>query len=159
MYVYVFTIIGLFILLIAAINYINLSTAKSSLRAKETGIRKVSGAQRTSLVFQFLLESVIISLISSCVALALAYALVPTVNELTQKQLLLSGNPLVIFYLVMITVLIGVVAGIFPALYLSSFRPVAVLKGLKVSEKGALNLRKVLVVVQFTISIVLIVSV
>lgn len=159
LYVYVFMIIGLFILLIAAINYINLSTAKSSLRAKETGIRKVSGAQRTSLVFQFLLESVIISVIASLLAVALAYALIPLLNELTQKQLEFSGNPLVVTYLVLITVLIGVIAGIFPALYLSSFKPVAVLKGLKFNEKGALNLRKGLVVVQFTISVALIISV
>jgi putative ABC transport system permease protein len=159
LYVYVFMIIGLFILIIAAINYINLSTARSSLRAKETGIRKVSGAQRTSLVFQFLLESVIISLIASLFAVAIAFALIPMVNELTQKQLQLSGNPLVIFFLLLITVLIGIVAGLFPALYLSSFRPVAVLKGLNLNEKGAWGLRKALVVVQFTISIVLIISV
>ena len=159
LYVYVFTIIGIFILVIAAINYINLSTARSSLRAKETGIRKVSGAGRTSLVFQFLLESVIISLVSAIIAIALAYALVPMVNELTQKQLSISGNSLGYLYLVAITVLVGLVAGLFPALYLSSFRPVAVLKGLKLNDKGALNLRKALVVVQFTISIGLIVSV
>lgn len=159
MYVYVFMIIAIFILLIAAINYINLSTAKSSLRAKETGIRKVSGAQRTSLVFQFLLESVIIALLAATVALALAYALIPMVNELTQKQLAIRGNPVVVLYMVLITVLIGIIAGIFPALYLSSFRPVAVLKGWRMNERGALNLRKALVVIQFTISIALIISV
>jgi len=159
MYVYVFMIIGIFILLIAAINYINLSTAKSSLRAKETGIRKVSGAQRTSLVFQFLLESVIISFISAVIAIAIAYALLPVVNELTQKQLAFHDNLVLLVYLVVITGVIGVIAGIFPALYLSSFRPVAVLKGLKLNETGALNLRKALVVLQFTISIALIIGV
>lgn len=159
LYVNVFTIIAIFILVIAAINYINLSTAKSSLRAKETGIRKVSGAQRTSLVFQFLLESVIISVLSAVIAIALAYALIPTVNELTQKDLFISGNPLVLLYLGVITILTGIIAGLFPALYLSSFRPVTVLKGLKLNEKGALNLRKALVIVQFTISIVLIIGV
>jgi putative ABC transport system permease protein len=158
LYVYVFIVIGIFILLIAAINYINLSTAKSSLRAKETGIRKVSGAERKSLVTQFLLESVVLCLLSAFIALTIAYAFMPVVNEFTQKQLVLSGNITVIIYLVLTTVLIGVIAGIFPALYLSSFKPVAVLKGLKVSESGALNLRKSLVVVQFTISIVLIIS-
>ena len=159
LYVYVFMIIGIFILVIAAINYINLSTAKSSLRAKETGIRKVSGAQRTSLVFQFLLESVVISCIASVIAVAIAFALMPMVNELTQKQLGLSGNPLVVLYLVAITVIIGIIAGVFPALYLSSFKPVAVLKGLKLNEAGAMGLRKALVVVQFTISIALIIGV
>jgi putative ABC transport system permease protein len=158
LYVLVFMIIGVFILVIAGINYINLSTAKSSLRAKETGIRKVSGAERTSLVFQFLLESVIICLVSSVLAIAIAYALTPLVNELTQKQLAISGNPIVIAYLVLVTFLIGIIAGIFPALYLSSFKPVAVLKGFKLNEKGALNLRKSLVVVQFTISIALIIG-
>jgi putative ABC transport system permease protein len=158
MYVYIFMVIGIFILVIAGINYINLSTAKSSLRAKETGIRKVSGAERTSLVFQFLLESVIICLLASVLAVSVAYLLNPMINELTQKHLAITGNPIVLLYLVLVTVLIGLIAGIFPALYLSSFKPVAVLKGFKLNEKGALNLRKSLVIVQFTISIGLIVS-
>jgi putative ABC transport system permease protein len=158
MYVYIFTIIGIFVLVIGAINYINLSTAKTSLRAKETGIRKVSGAQRTSLVFQFLLESIIICILASILALTLAYALIPTVNELTQKQLAIGGNFTVVLYLAAVTIFIGVLAGLFPALYLSSFKPIAVLKGLKMTERGALNLRKALVVVQFTISIALIIG-
>jgi putative ABC transport system permease protein len=112
LYVYVFTIIGIFILLIAAINYINLSTAKSSLRAKETGIRKVSGAQRTSLIFQFLLESVTTSVLSAVVAVAIAYALVPLANELTQKQLAFTSNSMVLLYVTVITVFIGLVAGL-----------------------------------------------
>jgi putative ABC transport system permease protein len=158
LYVYIFMIIGTFILVIAAINYINLSTAKSSLRAKETGIRKVSGAERTSLVFQFLLESVVICLLAGLIALALTHAFLPTINDLTQKQLELSANPVVVGYMTLVTIFIGIIAGIFPALYLSSFRPVVVLKGFKLNEKGALNLRKSLVVVQFTISIALIIG-
>jgi putative ABC transport system permease protein len=158
LYVYIFMVIGVFILVIAAINYINLSTAKSAMRAKETGIRKVSGAERTSLVFQFLLESVIICLGAGLIALAFTYAFLPTINELTQKQLELSANPVVIGYMALVIVFIGIVAGIFPALYLSSFKPVAVLKGFKLNERGALNLRKSLVVVQFTISIALIIG-
>jgi putative ABC transport system permease protein len=158
LYVYVFLTIGIFILLIAAINYINLSTANTSLRAKETGIRKVSGAERTSLVFQFLLESVILCVVASVVALSIAYALTPMVNDFTQKQLHIGDNPVVMVYLVLVTVFIGVIAGIFPALYLSSFKPATVLKGLKVNDKGSLNLRKSLVLVQFTISAALIIS-
>lgn len=158
LYVYIFMIIGVFILVIAGINYINLSTARSSLRAKETGIRKVSGAERSSLVFQFLLESVILCLVAAVISIALAYLLLPSVNDLIQKQLELSGNYLVVLYMVGVTILIGLIAGIFPALYLSSFAPVAVLKGFKLNEKGALNLRKSLVVLQFAISIVLIIS-
>ncbi len=158
LYVYIFTIIGIFILVIAAINYVNLSTARSSLRAKETGIRKVSGAERTSLVFQFLLESVMICLASAFLGLALGYALMPTINELTQKQLTITASQSVVGYMLLVTLFIGVVAGIFPALYLSSFKPVAVLKGFKLNERGALNLRRSLVVVQFTISIALIIG-
>lgn len=158
LYVYIFMTVGLFILLIASINYINLSTAKSSVRAKETGIRKVSGAVRTSLVFQFLLESLIVAAISGGIALVVAYLVVPVVNDLTQKQLEIFGNPFVLLYVVAVTALVGIVAGLFPAMYLSSFQPVAVLKGLKGSERGALNLRRFLVVVQFTISIALIIS-
>jgi putative ABC transport system permease protein len=158
LYVYIFILIGVFILMIAAINYVNLSTAKSSQRAKETGIRKVSGAERTSLMFQFLIESILTCFIASLLAIAFAYALMPTVNELTQKSLDLQSNPMVIGYLFVVTLFIGVIAGIFPAAYLSSFRPVAVLKGFKLNEKGALNLRKSLVVVQFTISIALIIG-
>ncbi|HYG01677.1 MAG TPA: ABC transporter permease [Chryseosolibacter sp.] len=158
MYVYIFMIIGVFILLIAGINYINLSTAKSSLRAKETGIRKVSGAERGSLVFQFLLESVILSVVAAIIAFAIAYALLPFINDVLQKQLSIGFNSTIVLYLMLVTLLIGVIAGIFPALYLSSFKPVAVLKGFKLNERGALNLRKSLVVVQFSISIVLIIS-
>lgn len=158
LYVYVFTIIGIFILLIAAINYINLSTARSSLRAKEIGIRKVSGAKRKSLIWQFLLESVILCLIASFFALVIAQLLLPAVNNLTQKELTLTGDPLVFGYILLLILLIGFVAGLFPAFYLSSFKPVAVLKGLKIAEAGSLNLRKALVVVQFSISIALIIG-
>jgi putative ABC transport system permease protein len=158
LYVTIFAIIGVFILLIAAINYINLATAKSSLRAKEIGIRKVSGAQRTSLVFQLMLESLIICLISSLIGIGVAYLLGPVVNGLTQKQLQIGGSNIVLLYLAAVTLVIGMIAGIFPALYLSSFQPVTVLKGFKLNEKGALNLRKSLVIVQFTISVVLIIG-
>jgi putative ABC transport system permease protein len=158
LYVTIFTLIGIFILVIAAINYINLATAKSSLRAKEIGIRKVAGAQRYSLVFQLLMESLIICLVSALLGIGLSYLLLPVINELTQKQLQLLNNPMVFVYLSGVTVLIGLIAGIFPALYLSSFKPVSVLKGLKLNEGGALNLRKSLVVVQFTISVALIIG-
>jgi putative ABC transport system permease protein len=158
LYVYVFTIIGLFILLIAAINYINLATAKSSLRAKEIGIRKVSGAVRASLVRQFLLESVITCLIAATLAIVIAQLLLPVINSITLKHLTVMGDPVVLLYLFLAALLVGLIAGIFPALYLSSFKPIMVLKGFKLNDKGALSLRKSLVVVQFTISIVLIIG-
>lgn len=158
LYVYVFAIIGLFILLIAAINYINLSTAKSSLRTKEVGVRKVSGAMRSSLVKQFLFESLVTCFLSSLLAIGIAQLLVPVVNDITLKKLSVLGNPLTLGFMILAALFVGLVAGLFPALYLSSFKPILVLKGLKLNERGALTLRKALVVVQFTISCVLIIG-
>ena len=158
LYVYVFGIVGLFILLIAAINYINLSTAKSSLRTKEVGVRKVSGAMRGSLIKQFLFESLVTCLISSILAIIIAQLLLPVVNDITLKQLSVIGNPLTLGYMVLAALFVGLIAGLFPALYLSSFKPIMVLKGLKLNERGTLNLRKALVVVQFTISSVMIIG-
>ena len=158
LYVYVFTIIAIFIILIAGINYVNLSTAKASVRAKEVGVRKVSGAFRSSLVNQFLIESIITCLIAAALAVFIAQLLLPVVNDLTLKHLTVIGNPLVLFYMLMAALFLGIVAGFFPAIYLSSFKPILVLKGLKFSDKGTLNLRRTLVIVQFTISTVLIIG-
>ena len=158
-YVYIFVLIGLFIIIIAGINYMNLATAKASVRAKEIGVRKVAGALRRSLINQFLVESVITCLIASILAIGLAQILLPVVNGIIGKQLNLLSDPSLLLYLLGGTFLLGIIAGFFPALYLSSFKPIAVLKGFKLNEKGALSLRKVLVIVQFTISIVLIVGV
>lgn len=156
-YVYVFAIVGLLIILIAAINYINLVTARSSLRAKEIGVRKVSGAYNSSLVKQFLLESVITCVLAGAFALLIAELLLPVVNNITAKHLvILDADNFVALYFLLAAILIGILAGLFPALYLSSFKPISVLKGAKINEKGIFNLRKALVVVQFTISIVLI---
>jgi len=158
LYVYVFTIIALFIILIAGINYVNLSTAKASVRAKEIGVRKVAGAFRSSLINQFLLESIITCMIASVLAVLIAQLLIPVVNDLTVKHLTVMDNPAVLVYTIIAALFLGIVAGFFPALYLSSFKPIIVLKGLRFSEKGTLNLRKVLVIVQFTISTVLIIG-
>jgi putative ABC transport system permease protein len=158
LYVYVFTIIAIFILLIAGINYVNLATAKSSARAKEIGIRKVSGAVRGSLINQFLVESIITCLIASVLAIIMAQLLSPVANTITQKHLTVLGNPMVIGYLLACTLLLGIIAGLFPAIFLSSFKAYAVLKGLKLNENKTLSFRKVLVVVQFTITIVLIIG-
>ena len=158
LYVYVFTIIALFIIVIAGINYVNIATAKASVRAKEIGVRKVAGAYRSSLIKQFLLESVITCLIASLLAVVIAQILLPVVNMLTLKQLTVIGNPAVLMYMVLAALFLGIVAGFFPAVYLSSFRPIIVLKGLRINDKATLSLRKALVVVQFTISIVLIIG-
>ena len=159
LYVYVFTIIGIFILLIAGINYVNLATAKASVRAKEIGVRKVTGALRSTLIGQFLVESVTTCLLAAVLAIIFAQLLLPLANALTLKQLTVIGNPGVLGYMLVGVLLLGMIAGFFPAIYLSSFKPIAVLKGLKLNEKGTLSLRKTLVVVQFTISIVLIIGV
>lgn len=158
LYVYIFTLIGIFITLIAAINYMNLATARASERAKEIGVRKVIGALKRSLVNQLLLESVITCFLALLLAVFIAQLLLPVINQLTGKQLNLLSSPSYLVYTVLGTLLLGFLAGVFPALYLASFKPVIVLKGFKSNEKGALYLRKSLVVVQFTISIVLIIG-
>jgi putative ABC transport system permease protein len=158
LYVYLFTIIAIFILLIAGINYVNLATAKASVRAKEIGVRKVAGAFRSSLMNQFLVESLITCIIACGLAIIIAQLLLPTVNTLTHKHLTVLGNLATLIYMVVAALLLGVVAGFFPAFYLSSFKPIIVLKGLKLSEKRTLGLRKALVIVQFTISITLIIG-
>jgi putative ABC transport system permease protein len=158
LYVYVFSIIALFVILIACINYINLTTARSSLRAKEIGVRKVSGAVKSLLVKQFLLESVLTSVIALTIALILAFITLPFVNQLTQKQLSLfsNANSNVLTIATVTAVLIGLLAGIYPAIYLSSFKPILVLKGFKTPGLGDFSLRKALVVFQFTISVAMI---
>ncbi len=157
-YLYIFGTIALFILLIACINYINLTTARSSLRAKEIGVRKISGALKQALMSQFLAESVVIAVIASIAAIVIAQMLLPAINNICEKKLMLgwSGNYLIIIYVFVFAILIGFLAGIYPALYLSSFSPLMTLKGkIPTGFKNA-NLRKILVVAQFTISITLI---
>jgi len=157
-YVYIFSIIAILIILIAGINYVNLATAKAAIRAKEIGVRKVTGASRSSLINQFLTESVITCLLASLLAVVIAQLLLPLVNAITQKQLTFIDNPVMLGYVAGMALLIGIVAGIFPAIYLSSFKPVSVLKGLKANYGGTLSLRKVLVVFQFSISVALIIG-
>ena len=153
-HIYIFSIIALFVILIACINYINLTTARSSLRAKEIGLRKVTGAFKSQLIKQFLFESVITAVIALIIAVALAFLAIPLINQLTNKQLLffIPENTGLLLTAFGITVFIGLAAGIYPALYLSSFKPMLVLKGLKIPRHGVLSLRKTLVVFQFTIS-------
>ncbi|MEO8150787.1 MAG: ABC transporter permease [Bacteroidia bacterium] len=159
-YILIFITIGLFIIVIAGINYVNLSTARASLRAKEIGIRKVAGAAKNSLIRQFLTESVIIAVLASIVAVVIAQLVLPAINNITHKDLSLisTHNYFVFAFLLMGAIAIGIIAGLYPALYLSSFEPAKVLKGFKLNNKYNFNLRKVLVIVQFTISIVLIVG-
>ena len=157
-YLYIFAVIAFVIILVACINFMNLSTARSANRAKEVGVRKTIGAVRSRLIFQFIAESLVYAAISTVVALALVGISLGSFNVLAGKALTLSifSNPLVIVALVVFTLLIGLVAGSYPAFYLTSFRPTEVLKGKIRSGFKNSALRNVLVVFQFMISIALI---
>ena len=159
-YVNLFSLIAWIILLIACINFMNLSTARSEKRAREVGVRKVLGAGKSKLVGQFIGESVIMALISAVVAICATYAVLPAFNTLVEKQLSIHlFQPLHIAALLAIALICGLIAGSYPAFYLSSFNPVAVLKGNRLKTNGSAGfIRKGLVVVQFTISIILIIS-
>lgn len=159
-YIYLFSAIGLFILLIACINYMNLATARSAGRAKEVGMRKVVGALRNQLIGQFLSESLVLVLLALGVAIFLVMLGLPALNDFTSKQLALSQliNPVFLAVLVGITLLTGLVAGSYPAFFLTSFRPLGVLKGQIASTLRSGKLRQVLVITQFSIAIVLIIS-
>jgi len=158
--IYIFSIIALFILLIACINFINLTTARSVERAKEVGVRKVIGAEKRQLSLQFVGESIIISLIAFLIALVLTFLTLPIFNDLAGKTISsgIFANPIHIVYLFLIALVIGVFAGIYPAFVLSAFKPVNVLKGNFATGTRGILLRKGLVITQFTISIVLIIG-
>jgi putative ABC transport system permease protein len=159
-YIYIFSTIAIFILVIACINFMNLSTARGSTRAKEVGMRKVVGARRNHLINQFYGESFLLSFISLAIALALVYLFLPAFNNLAQKSLKLNlgRNFPIILGLMGITFFTGIVSGSYPALFLSAFRPVNVIKGSHFVRSSRPLFRKVLVVTQFTIAIVLIIG-
>jgi putative ABC transport system permease protein len=155
-YVYIFLIIGVFILLIACINFMNLATARSAMRAKEIGLRKVAGAFRGQLIGQFLSESVLMSFMAMVLSVILVYLLLPEVNDFTEKSLSLFSNGVAWMALFGITLIVGFLAGSYPSFFLSAFRPMETLKGnFRTGTKGNV-LRKTLVIFQFTISIFLI---
>ena len=158
-YVRLFSIIAIFILIIACINFVNLATARASRRAKEVGVKKAVGADRKALVYQYLGESILIAFISLLLGLILVQIALPEFNLLTDKQLHLSWSPLLIFSFIGITLFTGLLAGIYPAAYLAGFKPVQVLKGEIRTSLGELWARRGLVVFQFTMSIILIISV
>ncbi len=158
-YVRLFTLVALFIMLIACINFMNLSTARASRRLKEVGIKKVVGSSRRTLVVQFLSEALLITLLSVVGACLLVVALLPFFNALTGKELVVVLTPQLVMGLLGITIVTGLLAGSYPAFYLSGFRPVPVLKGQVKNSVGELLARKGLVVFQFVVSLVLIVAV
>ena len=155
-YVYIFGGIAIFMLIVACINFINLSTASASKRAKEVGIRKVSGSARFQLISQFLSESVCITLIALIVAFVLIKLALPAFNEISGKHLNFNTKPALAF--IVLGLLVGLVAGLYPAFYLSSFKPIAVLKGKLTANHKSFGLRSSLVVFQFFISVGLIIG-
>lgn len=158
-YVRLFSIVALFILSIACINFMNLSTARASRRVKEIGVKKAMGANRMAFVFQFLTESIFITGLALIVALLLVILLLPQFNEVIGKQLALELNANLVFRAFAIVLCTGLMAGSYPALYLSSFNIINALKGKLSSSIGELWTRKGLVIIQFTLSIILILSV
>ncbi len=159
MYVRLFSAVGVFILLIACINFMNLSTARSAKRAKEVGVRKAIGAGKNQIVTQFLAESILIAFLALIVAVNLIGLLLPGFNKLTEKAVQLDLTNLnLIFLLLGVALFTGILAGSYPAFFLSSFNPVTVLKGTVKHSKSAAFFRKGLVVFQFVLSAILIVS-
>jgi putative ABC transport system permease protein len=159
-YIYIFSIVAIFILLLACINFMNLSTARSANRAREVGVRKVLGSSRKLLIFQFLAESLIVTFVAAFIAILAAWALLPLFNHFSNKELSITFQILtwLLPALFIIVIVVGVLAGSYPAFFLSAFQPIEVLKGkLSAGFKGG-ALRNVLVVFQFSISIFLIIG-
>ncbi len=154
-----FAWIGGFILVVACINFMNLSTAKSERRAKEVGVRKVIGAKKQSLIFQFLTESMLLSLLAMLLAIILIIITLPYFNELVSKNLSVTFlTSSTWFYFVGFALLTGVLAGVYPAFFLSSFKPISTLKGKFKGKSAGVSTRSILVVTQFTLAIILIIA-
>ncbi|WP_192348970.1 ABC transporter permease [Algoriphagus sp. Y33] len=158
-YVRLFSIIAIFILVIASINFINLTTAKASKRAKEIGIKKSFGVAKSSLISQFLTESVLLTSIATLCAILLVQLAMPQFNIITGKQLSLSLSPMLMLGVLMTALLVGVLAGSYPAFYISGIQPIAVFKNKLPGSWKEISARRGLVVFQFTLSVLLIVSV
>lgn len=159
-YIYIFGAVAAFMLIIACINYMNLATARSANRSKEVGVRKVMGSQRRQLIIQFITESMVIAFIALAVSVLLIYALLPSFNTLANKELPFAYilQAPVMLSLVGIILFVGVVGGSYPAFYLSGFNPVNVLKGKLAAKGGNVLFRKGLVILQFAISIFMLIS-
>jgi len=158
-YVWLFGIIGVFVLLLACINFMNLSTAKSEKRAREVGIRKAIGSLRNQLIIQFFAESIMIVVFALVLSLILVQLLLPFFNGVADKKMSIPWSNAIFWSMtVVFSLFTGLVAGSYPALYLSSFQPVKVLKGVFKAGRGAAVPRKVLLVIQFTVSVTLIIG-
>ncbi len=157
-YVYIFAAIAVLTLLIACVNFMNLSTARYAHRAREVGVRKVVGAHRSQLVQQFLGESLVLSLLAMALAAVLVAATLPAFNAFSGKRIELDFGPLTWLGVLGLALLVGVVAGSYPAFFLSSFRPVQVLKGTGAGATGGGGFRRVLIVLQFAVSVALLIG-
>ncbi|HYC86052.1 MAG TPA: ABC transporter permease [Chryseosolibacter sp.] len=158
-YVKIFSIVAVFILLIACINFMNMATARAANRSKEVGIRKVVGAQRKSLIIQFIGESMLVSTIAMLIGIAVVYTLLPVFNALVGKQIVLDfSDPVFLLSIVGIIALTSVMAGSYPAFFLSAFQPVRVLKSSVGGHAGSAAMRKGLVLFQFVLTVILIAS-
>ncbi len=155
-YVYIFAGVAIFMLIVACINFINLSTAGASKRAKEVGVRKVAGSGRFQLIKQFLSESILITLFALIIAFAMVQLGLPTFNNISGEHLSFDIKPILAF--IGLGLIVGIIAGIYPAFYLSSFKPIAVLKGKFTTNHKSFGLRSGLVVFQFIISVALIIG-
>jgi putative ABC transport system permease protein len=155
-YVRIFSIVAIIILLIACINFMNLATARSLRRAREIGVRKVVGAGKRQLIAQFIGESLFVSFIAVCLSLIIVALLLPGFNTLTEKNLSISFNPSFLLLIIGLTLVTGIISGSYPALFMSSLKPIIVLKGILKFKSGATYFRKALVVFQFALSIILI---
>jgi putative ABC transport system permease protein len=158
-YIYLFSAIAVFILLLACINFMNLSTARSANRAKEVGIRKVMGSFRSHLMAQFLAESTLLSILSFVLAIALAYFMLPLFNQLSGRELSVPFDDVKLYGgLFLAAIVVGLMAGIYPSFFLSAFKPVSVLKGNVAMGMKSGVIRSSLVVFQFTVSILLVIG-
>lgn len=159
-YVYIFGSIAIFLIIIASINYMNLATARSTKRSREVGMRKVLGSKRRQLIFQFLNESFVTTLLSLLLSLLLVYFTLPIFNTLSQKnfEFLSFFNVWLVLGMVAIILIVTLLAGSYPAFYLSKFKPVEVLKGGNPGRRGSDSLRKALVIIQFCISFFMVIS-
>jgi putative ABC transport system permease protein len=158
--VYMMGVIGIFIVLIACFNFVNLSTARATKRSKEVGLRKVVGAFKNQLISQYLSESILIAVFALIIALGFSFLTVEWLNSFTSKTLSVNfiRDWQLLIGLILFAILVGIIAGIYPAFVISGFKPAAILKGQHGSVKGKAGLRKFLVVAQFSISIVLIIA-
>ncbi len=158
-YIWIFSAVAFFMLLIACINYMNLTTARSARRAKEIGVRKVTGSSRSQLIMQFLGESLLTSLFAVLLSTLLAWLLLPMFNGISGKNFTIWTmlQPSNFMLLLAVFLFTGLVGGSYPAFYLSAFKPVSVLKGAFSKASGNINLRRTLVVLQFSISMIMLI--